>query len=166
MTSGLPTDDNLVAFDSREQAASLALELINSAGREICFFGPQLDPVLFDHDSVIEALSQFARRSDRTQIRFVVFDTRNNIAQSHRLLPLAQRLTSKIKIHIASRKHQSLRQMFMLIDTNAYLYCPNSDRYQGRVATDAAASVRELQQDFNDFWNHSTADINSRRLHI
>lgn len=166
MSEQIPTNDNTVAFDSRDQAAQLALDLIKQAKHEICFFGPLIDPVLLDNDEVIAELSEFARRSARTKVRLVVFDTRKNIAQSHRLIPLAQKLTSKIEIHIASRKHQELRNMFMLIDTNAYLYCPNAERYMGRASSHAPADVRDMQQSFDEIWNHSKQDINTRRLHI
>lgn len=166
MSEQIPTNDNTVAFDSRDQAAQLALDLIKQAKHEICFFGPLIDPVLLDNDEVIAELSEFARRSARTKVRLVVFDTRKNIAQSHRLIPLAQKLTSKIEIHIASRKHQELRNMFMLIDTNAYLYCPNSERYVGRASSHAPADVHDMQQSFDEIWNHSKQDINTRRLHI
>jgi len=166
MTEQLPTDDNAIAFDSRDHAEQLALELIQQARQEICFFGPLIDPVLLDNDSVIEHLSEFSRRSARSKIRIVVFDTRKNIAQSHRLIPLAQRLTSKIEIHIANTKHQQLRNLFMLIDNHAYLYCPNAERYQGRVAKYAPATVRDMQQNFDEIWNQSKQDNNTRRLHL
>lgn len=166
MTTDNPTDDNLIAFDSREQAARLALELIQGARREICFFGPQIDPVLLDNEAVIETLSEFARRSPRTRIRIVAIDTHKNVVNSHQLLPLAQRLTSTVDIHIADRKHQDLRQQFLLIDDSAYLFCPNAERYQGRAEKYAPAVVREMQQDFEEVWNHSKPDRNTRRLHL
>lgn len=168
MTDTIPTDDDnkLITFDSREQAARLALELIEQARQEICIFGPLIDPVLFDNDAVIDKLSEFGRRSPRTRIRIVVLATQKNVVNSHRLLPLAQKLTSTIKIHIAADKHQDLRQQFMLIDGKAYLYCPVADRYQGRVENHAPAAVKEMQQEFEELWNHSKPDINTRRLNL
>lgn len=166
MTTDNPTDDNLIAFDSREQAAQLALELIQSARREICFFGPKIDPVLFDNEAVIDSLSEFSRRSPRTQIRIVAIDTHKNVVNSHQLLPLAQKLTSSIKIHLADRKHRDLRQQFLLIDDTAYLFSPNAERYKGRVEKYAPAVVKEMQQDFEQIWNQSKPDRNTRRLHI
>lgn len=166
MSEQIPTDDNHFTFDSRDQAAQLALALIEAAHQEICFFGPIIDPVLLDNDAVIDQLSEFARRSPRTQIRIVVQDTRKNVIDSHRLLPLAQKLTSSIKIHIASDKHRDLQQQMLLVDTKAYLFCPNAERYQGRAEKYAPAAVRDFQQQFEEIWNHSRPDINSRRLHL
>jgi hypothetical protein len=168
MTENIPTEDNgtLLTFDSRDQAAKLALDLINEARQEICFFGPLIDPVLFDNDAAAEKLSEFARRSPRTRIRIVVNDTQKNVVNSHRLLPLAQKLTSSIDIHIAGSKHRDLRQQYMLVDGKAYLFCPVAERYQGRAEMHAPAAVREMQQDFEEIWNHSKPDINTRRLNL
>lgn len=166
MTEQLSTENNTVTFDNREHAEQLALELIQQAQQEICFFGPLIDPVLLDNDAIIEQMSAFARHSARGKIRIVVFDTRKNIAQSHRLIPLAQRLTSKIEIRIAKQEHQKLGSMYLLIDGNAYLYCPNAERYQGRADKHAPAAVRDMQQSFDDIWNHAKQDINTRRLHL
>jgi len=166
MAKHTPTDDGIIFFDSRDHAAQLALELIKHAHQEICFFGPLIDPVLFDNELVIAQLSKFCRRSPRSKVRFVVCDTHKNVTQSHRLILLAQRLTSKIDIHIASKKHQTLRSMFMLVDSNAYLYCPNAERYHGRAELAAPAEVRDRQQLFDEIWSHSKQDINTRRLNI
>lgn len=166
MTDMIPTDTTVTSFDSRDQAALLAAELIGSARQEICFFGPLIDPVLLDNDNVITKLSEFARRSQRTQIRIVVHDTQKNVIDSHRLLPLAQRLTSHIQIHTTHPKHQDQRSLFLLIDRQAYLYCPNAERYEGRAEMQGAAFARDLQQQFDELWSHSRPDINTRRLHL
>lgn len=166
MVEHTPTDEGIIFFDSRDHAAQVALELIKHARQEICFFGPLIDPVLFDNELAIEQLSEFSRRSPRSKIRFVVCDTRKNVAQSHRFIPLAQRLTSKIDIHIASKKHQKLRSMFMLVDNSAYLFCPNAERYYGRAELAAPAEVRDRQQQFDEIWSHSKQDINTRRLNL
>jgi hypothetical protein len=166
MTSESATDDNLIRFDSREQAARLALELIQNARREICFFGPQIDPALLDNSEVIEAISAFCRHSRRTQVRIVVIDTQKNVVNSHQILPLAQRLTSSISIHIADRKHHDLRQQFLLVDGTAYLFCPSAEGYRGRIEKYAPAVVKEMQQEFEEIWNLSKPDRNTRRLHL
>jgi hypothetical protein len=166
MTDTIPTDNTVMTFDSRDQAASFAEQLIDSARQEICFFGPIIDPVLLDNDAVISKISEFARRSQRTRLRLVVHDTQKNVLDSHRLLPLAQRLTSHIQIHLSHPKYQDQRSLFLLVDQQAYLYCPNGERYQGRADLQPSAYARELQKQFEEFWSHSRPDTNSRRLHI
>lgn len=168
MTDSLSASDSekTIHFDGREQATDLALQLVQQARREICFFGDNIDAVLFDHTDIINALSEFARRSDRTSIKFVIHSSKKNIQNSHAILPLAQRLSSSIFIHTSDPQHHDLNQMFLVIDDNAYLYCQNNEIYTGRASLNDRQEVHELKQTFSKLWDHSVNDSNTRRLHI
>ncbi|NQZ54071.1 MAG: hypothetical protein HRT93_07445 [Piscirickettsiaceae bacterium] len=158
--------NQLIQFDGREQAKSLALQLTQQAQREICFFGNNLDPILFDNIEFVDCISEFARRSDKTTVKFLVHSTQANIQNGHRLLPLIQRLTSSINLHITAKQHQGLTQMFMLVDNIAYFYYPNSLRYQGRACFYDPSDVRDLKKTFSSMWDQSSRDIMTRRLNI
>ncbi len=167
MTDTLSSDtDKTIHFASREQATDLALQLVQQARREICFFGPHIDDVLFDHVEILDCISEFARSSERKQIKFVVHSTQKNVQSSHGILPLVQRLTSSIHIHTTAQQHHDLSQMFLIIDDDAYLYCKNHEIYSGRASLNDRQEVRALKQTFSEIWNHSVNDINTRRLHI
>jgi len=164
----LSTDNpsELIQFDGRESAQSIALQLVQHARREICFVGQNIDANLFDNVAMIECLSQFARRNHKTNIKIVVDNTQVNVANGHRLLPLAQRLTSSIQIHKTAPQHQNENPMFLLIDDSSYLYCSNYLRYTGKACLHDVLTVRNLKQQFNEIWNHSSVDINARQIHI
>ncbi|RKZ87929.1 MAG: hypothetical protein DRQ39_03330 [Gammaproteobacteria bacterium] len=168
MTDSFSTDNSnqVIHFDSREHVRELALELAQQARREICFFGNTIDHVLFDDVSFIDCLSEFARRNNKTAVKFLIHSSQTNIQTGHRIIPLAQRLTSSIDIRTTAKQHQNLVQMFMLVDTNGYLYCQNYQRYQGRACFYDPAQVRSLKHTFDDMWNHSLLDSSMRRLHL
>lgn len=168
MTNTLSASDlkQTIHFDDREQATTLSLQLVQQARREICFFGSNIDAVLFDHAEMLDCLSEFARSSERTQVKFVVHSTKKNVQNSHGILPLVQRLSSSIHVHISDRQHHELTQMFLIIDDDAYLFCKNNEIYSGRASLNDRQEVHALKQSFNDIWNHSVNDLNTRRLHI
>ena len=169
MTDSLSTTDDtnqVIHFDGREQATSLALQLVQQARREICFFGDNIDAVLFDHADILENLSEFARRSERTNIKFVIHSSKKNLQDSHGFIPLAQRLSSSIQINKTDQQHQDLKQMFLIVDDAGYLYCKNNAIYSGRACFNDRQEVRALKQSFSEIWNHSVTDINTRRLSI
>ena len=155
-----------ISFDSRERAHELALALVKQAKKEICFFGASIDPVLFDSVEMVDVLSEFARRHQQTRIRFVVHSTLKNIADSHRLIQLAQRLSSSFYIRISSDQDKNRQQMFLLSDMNGYLYCNHSDSYNGHASLNAPAEVKSLQRNFDSYWAGSLPDVHTRRLHL
>jgi hypothetical protein len=154
----------MILFDSRVEAHLLSIELIKNAKREICFFGSDIDSVLFSGTEISETLSQFARRNSHTQIRFLTHSTQKAISQGHALLTLARRLTSSFNIHITAKQHKMLNEQFLLVDDMAYLYMNNALYYKGQSCSNSPLSVRSYKQAFNERWEHSQPDINVREM--
>ena len=168
MTSESLTCDStqLIRFDGQQEFQTLAKQLLAKARRQICFFGSTLDSVLFDNTESLDIISEFARRSDKTSLKIVIHSSQQNVAHGHRLIALAQRLSSSIKIHNTAKQHQDLKQLFLIIDDSSYLFSPYSDRYQGRANYHDLAEVRLLQQTFDSIWELSSPDITLRRLSL
>jgi hypothetical protein len=164
----LSTDDsNLIQkFDSREQSKSIITELIKHARRDISFFGNNIDHTLFDNTKVIEQLSEFARRNQRTVIRFLVNSTTENSRKGHQLIGLSQRLTSSILIHTPATHQHTDKDMFLLVDDSAYAYFKSYRLYQGETALNNPLQVRKLRQRFDTMWDKSTVDTTVRRLSL
>jgi hypothetical protein len=156
--------DTTIHFDGREHAGELALSLIQQARRSICFLGATLDNVLFDHADVVTSISAFSRRSPRAQARFLVHDSQQAISQGHRLIALAQKMTSSIEIRTVSEQYKAIKQTFLLIDDAAYLYSQTAGPYIGRASFDDMSENRQLQQLFNTVWDHGNPDLMTRRL--
>lgn len=160
------TIEHTHAFDSRSLAADFTQQLFDHAEREICFFGPRIDPFLFEQPAVIQRISEIARRHPNTLIRFLINDGRAVTQHNPRLLALAQTLSSKIKIHQCSKQDAKKNHQFLLVDNSGYLYCPIAEQYTGRVALHEPLEVKNFKASFEEMWAESTPDINSRRLYI
>ena len=158
--------DQIIAFDGKHEAASAALALVETAQREICFMGSQLDAVLLDSPSLIDCIKQLCINSRRSQIRLLVDETQSSIINSHRLLPLISKLTSSITVNILSDKYKRPKNLLLLVDHSGYLRCLNNQRYMGQANLYDPLTVRELKQQFEECWNHSSADMATRRLHL
>lgn len=153
-----------ILFDGREQAKKLVLSLAQQARRQICIFGKNIDQALYDNQDFLDCVSKLARRSARTEIRIIVHETVTNVQSDHRLIPLAQRLTSSIHIRTTARQHRNLQQTLLIVDDNGYLICPKATRYQGRCSFDDQLETRNLQALFDTIWHSGTADSTLRRL--
>ena len=153
-------------IDGRQQAVAACLELLEQAKREISFFAPSLDRHLFDNEAALAVISAFARDSRFSKVRLLMHSSRDAISQSHRLLPLAQRLSSHIAVHECAKEDQDQLYLCLLVDDNAALYCSDPLRYQGYIAKTDRAQNLQLRQQFDAMWARSHPDPQSRRLHI
>jgi hypothetical protein len=155
-----------IRFDGREQAIPLVIELANQAKHRLCILGRNIDPVLFDNSEFIDSASRLARRSPRSEIRIIAQSTKANMQQGHRLIDLAQHLSSDIHIRNPEKQEQTVQQTLLLVDDFAYLICPRATQYSGFANYYDRLEVRELTMQFNDLWQHSKADRSVRRLTI
>ena len=155
-----------IRFDGREEATALVIELAQQAKHRICILGRNIDHVLFDNEEFIKCASRLARRSPRSEIKIIAQNTKANMQQGHRLIELAQQLSTAIHIRNPEKQQQTIQQTLFLVDDFAYLMCPRSTQYNGFANQYDRLEVRELTMQFNDLWQHSKADRSVRRLTI
>jgi len=155
-----------IRFEGRDEARALVLDIAQQAKRQICIFGRDIDAILFDNPEFINYLQELALRSARTEIRILVHNTLVNVQRDHRLIPLAQHLTSTIHIHTTAKQHRDAQQTLLLVDDFAYLNCPRATVYDGFACLYDRLEVRQLQKNFDDMWSQSSSDVGIRRLNL
>ena len=155
-----------IRFEGRDEARALVLDIAQQAKRQICIFGRDIDAILFDNPEFINYLQKLALRSARTEIRILVHNTLVNVQRDHRLIPLAQHLTSTIHIHTTAKQHRDAQQTLLLVDDFAYLNCPRATVYDGFACLYDRLEVRQLQKTFDDMWSQSSSDVGIRRLNL
>ncbi|NOQ94779.1 MAG: hypothetical protein GQ547_09130 [Methylophaga sp.] len=155
-----------IRFEGRDEARALVLDMAQQAKRQICIFGRDIDSILFDNPEFIDCVQNLALRSSQTEVKILVHDTLVNMQRDHRLIPLAQHLTSSIHVHKTAKQHRDSQQTLLLIDDFAYLNCPRATVYDGYACLYDRLEVRQLQQKFDKMWGQSSPDIGVRRLHL
>ena len=153
-------------FEGRDEAKAIALLMAQQAKQQICILGRDIDHALFGDKEFIDCLSELARRSPATKIRILVHDTRLNQQNGHRIIALAQHLTSSIHIHNTAKQHRDMQITQFLVDDFSYLSCPRATQYDGYANLYDRLEVRQLQQKFDELWQQSTPDITVRRLEL
>tara|TARA_R110001583_G_scaffold785_9_gene7331 strand:+ start:2796 stop:3302 length:507 start_codon:yes stop_codon:yes gene_type:complete len=156
----------LIRFEGRDEAIPLALSLTQRAKRQICIIGPTIDSTLFDTPEFVECLKKLALSSSKSEIKIIAQKTKTNVQRGHRLIPLAQHLTSSIHVRTPDNQHLDIQNILVLIDDFAYLKCPRANYYSGTACFYDRLEVQRLQSQFDDNWTRGTADMSIRRLHL
>lgn len=153
-----------------EDSLEATVELLNNTRRSLHFYTPYLEPRLYNHDSVIEALRTRATEQSRLNC-FLLLPTASHWRRScphlHRLL---ERLTSSLQVRILPanepRERPEFGQSFMIADETRLLHYSDPQRLSGNYETRAASKSRILLGFFIEIWAKSTADPELRRLGI
>jgi len=112
-TPDLQNDTALIRFEGREEAIPLVLSLAQSAKRQICIMGPNIDGPLFDTIEFVECIRRLALSSPRTEIKVIAQETKSNVQRGHRIIPLGQHLTSSIHIRKPDSQHSSIQNILV-----------------------------------------------------
>jgi hypothetical protein len=152
-------------LNGRSDCAEAVERLAVMAEREIALFTQQLEPLLYHHRAVCDRFSQLAREQRHARIRILAQNTRGIAAQGHCLIELAQRLSSKVQIRVpATPELQSFSESWMIVDDHSLLRINNPERWKGSLTLHDRRVVREQLEFFDQAWENSEPDIQTRRL--
>lgn len=143
-----------------------ALAMAQQARRSIIIFTRDLDPAIYDTDAFADACSALARSSPRAEVQILVQDASRAAREGHRLVRLAQRLSSKVAIYKPHPEYAKYNSAFMVVDEVAYIRRTLADRMEGSADFNDSPAARELSKFFREVWEKSHAAPQLRRLHV
>jgi predicted GNAT family N-acyltransferase len=156
---------HVVAIESREQAVAETLSLIAAARREVCIYTRDMDPPLFDNEAILDALKHLAISGRGANIRIVVQDPRSPSQRGHRLIALAQRLSSVFAFRTPTQEEDlQYASAFVINDVRGYYFRTLGNRFEGESVNYAPGKHAQLQEFFDQVWERSEPSEELRQL--
>lgn len=155
-----------IELTSAAENREIALQMVSQARREVYIATWDLDAAVFSNQEFVEALSRLVRDSRHAHVHILLQTPDKAVKQGHRLITLAQRLSSRIRIHRPAPEHQDNLESFMVVDGIGYFKRPLADRYDGIASFKAPIAARDLRDQFLAMWERSEPEIQVRRLQI
>lgn len=150
------------AAENREAALAIA----RLARRQLAIFSRELEPQVYDTPEFIDAVKQLALSGSRTTIRILLIDSQRATKEGHRLVELARRLSSSFEIRKPHRDYLDITETFMIADEKGLLYRKLATRWEGIVDPNDPLQAREKLKLFDQIWQRSVDDIETRQLRI
>jgi predicted GNAT family N-acyltransferase len=156
-----------IAVENREQAVAAVLELLRAAKRELCIYTRDLDPALFDEEVVLDELKRVGTAGRGTLVRIIVQAPAAAIADGHRLVHLAHRLSSVFQFRTPdTEEDQQYPSAFLITDRRGYYFRALGSRFEGEARTYAPGRHAQLRDYFNQVWERSLPPQGLRELHM
>lgn len=143
-----------------------ATSMLRQAKRYLSIFTHNLDPQIFDHPPFIDATKALAMRSRFSRIRIVLQDNTLAVQQGHRLVELAQRLSTTIEIRKPGEAYMDYAENFMLVDEAGYLHRKQAENLIGTACYNDRQRANRLQAIFDEAWEYGVPDRELARLHL
>lgn len=154
-------------LDGRNDCQHCVRELIELATRRVYLIGTSLEADLYNYKYLYDHLAALAARNRKTDIRMIAHDTHVAARSGHYLILLAQRLPTFAQIRTTvTREHRKFNESWLIIDDIAFMRIKNLASYEGYFDADNKLECRSLAQTFDEIWEASQPDQNTRRLAI
>lgn len=161
------SESHLLTSTDRESARAAVLAVVATARRELCVFTRDLDPDLFENSEVLEAIKQVAIGGPHARIRILVQEPVRARADGHRLIALAQRLTSVFAFRTPVEEiDRQYAGSYIVSDRDAWFERPLASRFDGEGSSHAPGRNAQLLESFNAIWERSEDCAEMRRLEI
>lgn len=155
-----------LTLDSNAVNRDIALQLVSQARKFLCVFTHDLEHAIYSTPEFNEAVTRLAIRSRNSFTHILLQDPGAVVNRVHRLVDLAQRLSSSVEIRRPHEEHRGFGQAFLVVDGVGYLRRPVAERYEGTACFNDPAEARELLRLFDTMWEKSAPDPELRRLHL
>lgn len=141
---------------SRGDIIATRLQLLAQTRHQLCIYVPLLDNDSYASVEELAELRRVAISGRSARIRILLHDPAAALRNDHRLIALAQRLSSCIQIRAPlDEVDLAYPSSYLLNDAGGYLFLPEADRTQGRAALDDRPAQAPLRQHFDEVWERS-----------
>lgn len=156
----------LVKIDHRPRLSEVLLDLLRACDHELAIWSRNLEGPLLDNDTKLEEIKQIAVAAPRPEIRILLTDSMPAVKNDHRLLKLAQRLPSAIRIRRPCKHHQEYVPAFVVADRQHSIFREFGDRPEGVLQPYNRLEARRLMEFFDEAWEQSEVDPDLQHLDI
>jgi hypothetical protein len=162
----LGEDKEPFRVESGADVRQASIALVAQSRRTVEILSRHLDPSVYDTVEFSDALRRFVLDSSRARVHIIVMDSKPILATGHRLVNLAQHLSSFVEIRKPDAKHARYNCAILLADRTGSVFRQLADRFHGVVNFGDRRVASDLGETFDEMWAHAEPDPNLRRLRI
>ena len=149
-------DAGVLPARTGSEVATSRLQLLRDARHRLALRVPVLSGDCYASTEELDELRRVATSGRSALIRILLHDPEAALRNDHRLISLAQQLSSAFQIRVpVDEIDLAWCSACLLNDAGGYLFLPLAERPQGRAARSDRASAAPLQQHFEEVWDRS-----------
>jgi len=148
--------DRPLPIADRDAAVAATVAIVDAARRRLWIYSRELDPGLYDHPRVLEALRRFGTAGRGNEARVLLQDAAAAQRAHAPLLQLAQRLPSVFAFReVEDPVDRSYPSAFLAGDGGGYCFRALGHRFDGEAEFDARPRARQLAESFDQVWERA-----------
>lgn len=162
----LGRDTKPLELSSSAEQQEAVLAMLGQTRRSVRIISRHLDAAIYDSEAVVEACKGIALSNRRAWIRILVQDISLVIRDGHRLVNLAKRLSSSVKLRVPAKEHASYNNAVLVADDVGTIFRGHAGRYEGTVTFNDARNAEDYVSLFDEMWEHAEEHADLRGLKL
>jgi hypothetical protein len=135
--------------------------LLLQEGRELRIFDPNLAALRLNEPARIERLRQFLQESRTRRLYIAAHDTEHLTRRCPRMMTLLARFSHAIQINRTHEEIRSIRDSFLVLDSQHYVRRPVAEFFRGAIGLDDQAEAQAMRSRFLEIWAASYPGVSS-----
>ncbi|MYL26875.1 MULTISPECIES: GNAT family N-acetyltransferase [Halomonadaceae] len=140
------------------------LAMAEQATRRLWIHDSTLSHALYDDSELEQAVSQLARRSRHSDIRFLIHDDSPLVKRRHSLVELMRRLPSRMGLRLVNTSYPHPSRPVILVDDSGVISRHDFNAAEGFANASAPRRVRPFAEEFERAWEYGRSSVELRDL--
>jgi hypothetical protein len=159
-------DVSSTTVDNTDDFAASIGKALEQSRQQVCIFWHLLDNQYFKQPQLIQSFKSFCLSHHRVKVKILISDP-TRIAQSQSaMIPLAQKLTSRIEFRVLDPSYMEERANFICFDKHSAFYKADFESQMGVLMSAKPSKVNHLNSYFDNAWALARPATELRALSI
>ena len=154
-----------IKLSSGQEISEAVIQATENTLRTIKIYTPDLQIENYNNDEFRKQLLSFTKGNRHAQIQILVDDINNALQNGHRLIGLAQQLSSIITVKDTPVDYQGTQISFILFDQTSFIFKPDYSSHTA-ISSNCKNRSNKLHEFFTSAWDQAEQNTHTRRLNI
>jgi len=151
-------------FESETEFQAAVDDLLETPGRELRVFDPDLRALRVDRPERIARLSHFLTVSRTRRIQIVVHDPGPLTRHYPRMMELLARYSHAIQVNRTHDEVRHLQDAFLVLDAHSYVRRPVARFFRGAIGIQDETEALVMRSRFTEIWSASYPGVSGSTL--
>jgi hypothetical protein len=147
-----------LVFATLDDARYAMRAVIGRAQRRVTIASPRLEPELYEHPAVLQALTRFILGPGYRRVRILLTEAEHTPGPQHALLALSRKLSTSFDLRIIPAHVPTPAATYLVADRDATVLRLNAGEWSGMYALENPAAARTHLSHFESLWQTCPAD--------
>jgi len=154
-----------IRLSSAQEISDAVIHATENTLRTIKIFTPDMETENYNNDKFRKQLLAFTHGNRHAQIQILVDDISSALQSGHKLIGLAQQLSSIITIKDTPADYQGTNISFILFDQAGFIFKPDSTSHNA-ISSNCKNRSNKLHEFFTSAWDQGEQNKHTRWLSI